>query len=678
MTQSLITNFYKYNAAENFVQSFDETLGVNSHYYYVFASNHLPYSNNTIPSINDNVNDTIIDVYRNMVFGKKAQPTDVSLMIKRIDYEVGSVYDMYDDKDLTLNDKSFFVSVDEGGYYNVFKCLNNNNRAVSTVTPSLSSIGSDGIFYSSVDGYTWKYMYTVTNTVYDKFSTEKYIPFTANSYVTSNAVAGAIDSIKVIGVGAGYDNYIEQAYFSTSDVHLYSNTLFYGLGGATSAAAEDDFYKGCILTITSGTGAGQYKIINAYEGTANTKYVQLESAFSIDPDNSSTYSIYPGVYITGDGSETVNAIGWAYTNTASNTIYRVEILDRGAGYKIATAVVAASNSVGVTSISTIRPILPPSGGHGYNAANELYCKTAAISTKFVTTEGNTIPSTNQFRQIGVVLDPSFANVTINYSSSRGSFISGETAYSFYPKRVQNHVFINTGNNVANAQYSGLFSSTLNPGDLVYISDGFYDQVFTVSSVSNNSFVEFTDESQYDFSNASLYSINTQAYGEIIVSSAGSIAIQNLTGHIKDDSAIIGLTSGAFIDEGDITSLQISDVQKQFDTFVGAYKYTGTILSGSFLKNESVYQISANSEANGVLHSVQSLGGITNFFITNQNGIFNTSNTIFGSNSGASATLTDKYFPEIVFGSGKVLYLENLDPITRANTQTETFKLIFDF
>jgi len=119
---NLIPNYYRSNAAENFVNSFDDTKGVNSNYYYVFAGNHLPYSNNTIPSINDDVNDTTTDVYRNMIFGKKVEPTDVAMMIRRIDYEVNTVYAMYDDQDSELGSKNFFVIVDEGGYYNIFKC----------------------------------------------------------------------------------------------------------------------------------------------------------------------------------------------------------------------------------------------------------------------------------------------------------------------------------------------------------------------------------------------------------------------------------------------------------------------------------------------------------------------------------------------------------------------------
>ena len=676
MAQTLITNYYRYNAAENFVKTFNENNGVNTSYYYVFAGNHLPYVGSTIPVIDDNVNDTYIDVYKNMIFGKQVQPTDVSLMIRRVDYETNIPYAMYDDSDSTLNVKDFFVNVDEGGFYNVFKCLNNNSGANSTVVPTISSIGSDGIFYSPVDGYTWKYMYSVNNTQFDKFSTDKYFPYTANNEVIDSAIPGTIDSIKVETTGAGYDNYITQTYFNVSDVHLFSNTFYYGVSGASTAAAEDDFYKGCIISITSGTGSGQYRTITRYEGTSNPKYVQLDSSFSIQPDNTSQYSIYPGVYVTGDGSQSTDAAAWAYVNASGNTISRVEILNRGAGYKIATAAVEASEAVGISSAASVRPILPPPNGHGSNPANELYCKTATISAKFSTTEGNTIPSTNQYRQIGVLLNPTYANAQINFSSSRGSYIAGETAYSFYPKRIQNHVDITAGEITANAEYDGIFDVTLAANSLVYVSDGSQDQLFTVKNVVNNSVVEFETASQYDFTNATAYALDTQAYGEVIVSSVGSITIQNITGQIKDDSSIIGSLSGAYTDS--ITSIYVNDVAKQFGTFLETYRYTGSVISGTFEQNESVYQISANSEANATLHSVQSLGGVTNFFVTNQNGIFNTSNTIIGANSNAVANLTDKYFPEIVFGSGKIIYLENLDPITRANTQTETFKLIFDF
>jgi hypothetical protein len=674
MATSLIPNYYKYNSAENFIESFSSN-GVNGNFYYVFAGNHLPYANSAIPTIYDNVSNTSVDVYRNMIFGKQVQTTDVSLMVARVDYESNIRYDMYDDQDTSLASKNFFVVVNDGGFYNVFKCLNNNSNANSTVSPSITSIGTDGIFYSPVDGYTWKYMYSINNTTFDKFANEKYIPYTANTDVIDNATDGAINSIKINSTGAGYSNYIQSASFVAADVHLYSNTKYYGISAASGASSTDDFYRGCIFGITSGTGAGQYRVIEAYEGTANTKYVVIEDSFDPPPDNSSTYSIYPGVYIYGDQTETVNASAWAYVNTSGNTISRVEVIEPGAGYKIAVANVYAHPSVGITSTASVRPILSPPGGHGSNPANELYSSRAAISVKFTTTEANTIPSTNQFRQIGVILNPTYSSAAINFSSSTAAFAAGENVYSFYPKRIHNHVAMSTGSISANVEYDGVLDSLLNVNDKVFISDGSQTQLFTVSTVTNNSVVEFTTTSLYDFANAQMYTLDTQAVGTVIVTSSGSITLSNIMGHIKDDAAIVGDISGAYSDS--VTGITVSDISKQFDTFIGTYRYTGTVLSGTFQDNETVIQVT-NTVSNAILHSVQSLSGVTSFFVTNQNGIFNTSNTITGSNSGAVATLTDKYIPEIVFGSGRIIYLENLDPITRANTQSEVFKLIFEF
>lgn len=680
MSQSLIPNFYRYNAAQSFKDSFDTSDiddGIETKYYYVFAGNHLNYSNTAIPTISDNVYDTEIDVYKNMIFGKLVKPEDVSLMIRKIEYESGKIYAMYDDKDPTMSSKDFYTVVDEGEYYNVFKCLNNNNMSASIVQPTLYSVGSDGILYSPVDGYSWKYMYSIDFLTYDNFHTDKYIPLVVNNYVTSIATKGSIDSIKIIGSGAGYSNYIPEAYFTASDINVYSNVQYYGISGAAGASPLDDFYRGCILQITAGTGAGQYRQIIQYEGSANTKYVILDSQFNVKPDNTSTYSIYPGVYIQGDQTQSTNSIAWAYVNPVGNTISRVEILNRGLGYKTATANVYSHISAGVTSEAVVRPILSPPGGNGFNPANELYCSAAAISVKFSSSESNTIPSTNQFRQIGVILNPTYANATINYSNSIGNFIDGETAYSYYPHRVQENVNISIGNNTATATDHGVFD-TLKSNTLVYITDNnTYNQVFIVDTVTNNSVVTFKTESTIEFSNASMYIPHVQASGEIIVSSAGSISIRDITGHIVKDGNILGLTSGAITDT--INSIVISGVEKQFDTFVAAYKYTGSTISGTFTQNETVVQIS-NSVSNAIIHSAEVQNGVTNYYFTNQNGIFNTGldNTIRGANSGAVAALTNKYVPEIVFGSGEIIYLENLDPIIRDTRQTETFKLVFEF
>jgi hypothetical protein len=58
---------------------------------------------------------------------------------------------------------------------------------------------------------------------------------------------------------------------------------------AAGSSATDDFYNGLYIEITGGTGSGQIKQITDYVGS--TKVATVNSAWSTNPDNTSTYSI---------------------------------------------------------------------------------------------------------------------------------------------------------------------------------------------------------------------------------------------------------------------------------------------------------------------------------------------------------------------------------------------------
>ena len=57
----------------------------------------------------------------------------------------------------------------------------------------------------------------------------------------------------------------------------------------STASATNDAYKGMYVTLTGGTGSGQVKRITAYNGT--TKVATVDSAWTINPNNTSTYSL---------------------------------------------------------------------------------------------------------------------------------------------------------------------------------------------------------------------------------------------------------------------------------------------------------------------------------------------------------------------------------------------------
>ena len=79
-------------------------------------------------------------------------------------------------------------------------------------------------------------------------------------------------------------------------------------------------------------------------------------------------------------------------------------------------------------------------------------------------------------------------------------------------------------------------------------------------------------------------------------------------------------------------------------------------------------------ANAVFHSNTS----ANLYLTHVLGTLNTGNAIIGQSSGASANLLFSYPPDLVIGSGEVLYVENENPISRSISQSETIKIILQF
>jgi hypothetical protein len=120
----------------------------------------------------------------------------------------------------------------------------------------------------------------------------------------------------------------------------------------------------------------------------------------------------------------------------------------------------------------------------------------------------------------------------------------------------------------------------------------------------------------------------------------------------------------------------------FYTFSHLQLFTGTLDTGVFTEDEVVTQTSAITYAQPTAryHS----GNATYMYVTNANNIFQTNTSpdsdgiITGSTSEAQFTVTNKYPGELVFDSGKVMYVENLSEITRTTTQTESVKLILQF
>ncbi len=439
----LIPNNLQLINVDNFIESFTEP---NYNIYYYFLATPRPYaSDSSPPRLYDNPQTTEIDTYDNMICGKRITSSDVARMVTRRDWASGTVYTPYAHDTLNLYTSNFYVVHPESGSYHVFKCINNNRGANSTVAPLFSQTAADDDFYYTADGYQWKYMYSITSTQYSKFTSTGYIPVYVNANVVGNAVSGAIQSIQITNSGKGYSSYCNGFF---QEVRVSGNPLVYSID-STTASSNANFYINSAIKISSGPGSGQQRVITGYTVSGTTRRVIIDSPFSTAPTTLSKYDISPLVQVLGDGS---GATARATVNATTNSIYTIEITNRGEGYTYASIVITGNTgtinvSTGstTTNSATAKAIISPKGGHGSNAASELGSRYVGLSAEFDSAlSGGKVVDENDFRVVGILKDPLFANVVLEISGGSGTFSDGEVVYQSQGSPIAGIVITNPG------------------------------------------------------------------------------------------------------------------------------------------------------------------------------------------------------------------------------------------
>lgn len=669
----LVTNYNRLNTIEQILESITERANTE---YYLFVSDHKPQTNTTLEPLYDKQK-TYIDAYREMIFGKRVGDGDVKLMIRNIPYTSNTVYTRYDDDNNDILLEDFYVIVDATSFKHVFKCLDNNGGLPSTVEPDISHItGSNTYLYQTSDGYRWKYMYSVDSATALIFETPNFFPVVPNTTVTDLATRGSVDIVVVEGAGRGYDNY-SSGTFTGTDIKVDGDALIYGLSNS-AASSVNGFYTGCSLYISSGVGVGQYRTVTDFYANASGRYMIVNTAFGTTPDATSEYQLRPTVTVIGDGSETNTAIARGLVNSlSSNSIYRVEVLNRGSGYQFLDGNVVANSVVGVESPSIVRPIHGPYRGHGFYAAAELGAKHVGFAVKVSNNENNTILVDNKFQQVGLLRDPRFANVACETSSTNGTFIIGEEAYEIDPVRLELSASVSATS--ANVDAAGAdFENQFSAGDWIYITTdtGLLHMLTQVNSVTNSSQLVLAQNAYFSCTVTTIYQANVGATAEILGSNDTHVSLTTVLGQMVANDTMIGLQSGA---KAVINTISRNGVIKEYDTFVNLYKYEGTLESGVFEENETIYQGNLQT-SNALLHSANVDGATLTVYTSNQVGQFQAdgANVVIGSNSSAIATFTTAWRPELVFNSGDILFMQNIQEIERSANTNETFQIIFEY
>tara|TARA_X000001036_G_scaffold75190_1_gene66776 strand:+ start:7625 stop:9103 length:1479 start_codon:yes stop_codon:yes gene_type:complete len=373
---AIITEKFRLNNAKQFVEDITQSSSVA---YSFIGRGHAWTDDATPPTPVDSPNDEY-DAYRNMVALKKISTSDISHAIVRRDWTSGTTYDEYrhnyasgntaNSGATTLWDSLFYVITDD---YNVYKCLNNDGDTASTVKPDHTTLATP----TESDGYQWKFMYSISASDVIKFVTNDFIP--VKTLGAQLAVAGGVDT-------------------GSQD-------------GRLGDAATDD-------------GSAQWDVENgAVDGALQR--VRIKAAGSGYTASTTTANIA----IRGDGSSGVATV----VTNGSGGVSSVSITTAGSGYT--TAFIAnedipgfdnADQSAdGTNNSANIEFIIQPKNGHGADPIEELGGNYIILNSRLEYSEGSgDFPTDNDFRQIGVVVNP---------TDSGGNTLCSATTRTAYKK-----------------------------------------------------------------------------------------------------------------------------------------------------------------------------------------------------------------------------------------------------
>ena len=260
---AIITNKFRIHNSEQFSESFSEA---SSNIYYLGIGRPQAFATQTRGDLRtENLGtdsasitpaDSVVEefnIFDDLLAVKKITTSDTSFVIPRRNWTTATTYDIYrhdygnritgttttqtaNSGATTLFDSTFYVLT---AARNVYKCLDNNSNGSSTFEPTGTSVN----IITTADGYKWKYMYTLSASQQANFLSTDFMAVATNSTVSSAAIDGAINIVKIKSAGSGGTN-----------------------GTYTSVPIRGDGSSGTVTVVISGGSVASVTVTNVGTG----------------------------------------------------------------------------------------------------------------------------------------------------------------------------------------------------------------------------------------------------------------------------------------------------------------------------------------------------------------------------------------------------------------------------
>ena len=736
--QSMNLNFaqnwyeeFKANSADNYYMGFART-----NTWGKVSGNTLLTGGDTTPPLAFDTTNGTFQTWRDMIGMKRIRQIDAYHVIPRYDWKTGTVYDEYDPDVELFQDgkpsyssvydtsnwpKQFFVFTNEN---NVYKCISNNRGVESTSQP----VGTTTNIFQTPDGYKWKFLYKVPEDL-DRFITDDYIPveylesLSADDTnterrlqwdVQESTLDGKIEHISVSENGSQFIRSVPYSPGRTSIGRIEYGTTDprVGVDGTgitgTDVRAElvlnndpklssqvDDYYVGYSVVIESGSGAGQVRHITGYDPSTRTCHLDRQWTQTLSTV-SSNYSIVPKCTLRGDGTG-AEAVAKLYTveydeipTGTGSTMYgkyqvleAIEMVSGGQNYTTGTAELYPRGRVIDTPLTQpkIKVMTSPKGGHGNNPVKELDADKVMVVVTFDQDGDGKLHIGNDFRAIAIVKNPRISAGPV----SGGGVYTNQVAGSESPVDTILTIDAPSGTEFNDA----------------YFTTGFYiigEDTHTVAQIT-----KYT------------YDLSTKSFGYLTVEDVNgtfrvnnSSAIYPTTGESIGQFTITGGATGGgccpvwqFTSGTSLAKIRSSKPYENDSPLRYSLYHTLDVsaVSGQDPLTETTYTLDERlvGETSGVFGYVldwQTNGGTTGQLkLAGVEGTMVTGENIYDSEDFLPPTSDRSYSistapqvatietitePELIRGSGEILYIQHMRPITRNFEQDEDIKIILGF
>ena len=355
---AIITEKFRQHNANQFYESFTEA---SASTYYLFLGKSTGFtastsggSDNSPPTPADNPKDEYFS-WDSMLGAKLISSSDVVYAIPRRNWANSTVYDMY----------------------------RHDYSASNTSTSGSSNLYDSTFYFVTSDYRVYKVLDNNGGTAYSgsEPTSESTAPFAIGGYV------------------------IKYMYsISTSNFAKYGTTDFISVATNSTVALAATDGKIESLTVTAGSGYTDGTYYAAIYGDGTSQGTSSGAIVRITVTSGAIVSFG----LTAGTDTTLHAGGAAYTFGYVNL---------GVGFTFSDTSLSSASAIGGTG-GAVEIIASPEGGHGKNAITELGGHYLMTATTITQSENDDFTTANDFRQVGLMIDPTlFGTTTIGTAST---------------------------------------------------------------------------------------------------------------------------------------------------------------------------------------------------------------------------------------------------------------------